>query len=142
MTDDTNPFPPLDILDFTGDFGQANTSLTLELERLQEGTIFSILNDFGDDGAFLSGFIDPNKSPKVGSCTDDAPAINDFLRSLVTPDPNGPILEAHSLSNHVKHRSSCVYSEHALKKAAATDNERYLWSCVEHDHNYCVRCVG
>ena len=133
MTDDTNPFPPSDILDFTGDFGLASTSLTQELERLQEGTIFSILNDFGDDGALLSGFVDPNK---VGSCTDNTPAINDFLRSLVTSDPNASLPEA---SNHVEHRSSIVYADHALKKTSAvTDNGQYLWSCVEHDHSYCA----
>lgn len=126
MTDNSNPS---DILDFIGVFGLANTSLTLELERLQEGTIFSILNDFGDDGTLLSDFIDPNK---VGSCTDDTPAINDFLRNLVTSDPNVSSPEVHSSSNHATHRSSTV----------ATDSEQYLWSCVEHDHSYCVRSVG
>ena len=150
MSDDTNPFPPPDILDFIQDFGLANPSLTLELERLQEGTIFSLLNDFGVDysetpsGALTSDFVESNKSPEDDDADNEVGTMNSFLRSLSSSEPGNALPEnvkAHS-SGNVKITSSCVCTEHAPQGSAAADNERYLWSCVEHDHSYCVPCVG
>lgn len=145
MTDDTNPFPPPDILDFTEDFRLATPALTQELERLQEGTFFSVLNDFVDDSTLLPGFVESNKFAEASSCKDtdhDASAINNFLRSLAVANPSNllPEVVKPQPSVPVKQSSSCAASEHKPKKTAVKDYGQFLRDCIEHDHSYCFRC--
>ena len=134
MNDDTNALHSPDILDFVQDFALTNSLLTLELERLQEGTIFSLLNDFGDynetaNGALLS---EPINLLKDGFYEG---ADCDGLRIFSTPDPGNTLHESVQIHTpgHVKQNSEA---------AVVLDNERYLSNCVEHDHTYCTAPVG